>query len=74
MSSGTTPGVGEEHTGVPQAGERPGSHPQPPRPQRLEFCPSEPRNVKKCEVMWGQKQRKALSLGTGYLPPCTFWS
>lgn len=23
-----------------------------------EFCPSEPRNVKKCEVMWGQQRRR----------------
>lgn len=73
MSSGATPGAGEEHAGGPRQERGLGvTHSHLPR--RLEFCPSEPRNVKKCEVMWGQKQRKVLSPGTGYLPPCTFWS
>lgn len=34
-----------------------------------EFCPREPRNVKKCEVMWGQQRRKALSPGHWLLAP-----
>lgn len=51
--------------------------PQPPLGHPSEFCPSEHRNVMKCEVteslLRGHRQCRGAWSG-GYLPPCTFWS
>lgn len=45
------------------------SHPAP----ASKLCPSESRNVTKCEASGLAAEDGPLS-GDGYLPPCTFWS
>lgn len=65
LSSGAHLGLERSALGS-QAGGRLECHPQPPA-RASEFCPSESRNVTKCEAMWPATE-------DGYLPPCTFWS